>query len=44
MCFTLEPGIFLPGVVGIRLEDNVLITETGADVLTHVPYEEDLVR
>lgn len=44
MCFTLEPGIFVPGVVGIRLEDNVLITETGADVLTRVPYEEDLAR
>ena len=44
MCFTLEPGIFVPGVVGIRLEDNVLITETGADVLTRVPYEEDLLR
>jgi Xaa-Pro dipeptidase len=44
MCFTLEPGIFLPGVAGIRLEDNVLITESGADVLTRVPYEEDLAR
>jgi len=44
MCFTLEPGIFVPGVVGIRLEDNVLITESGADVLTRVPYEEDLTR
>jgi len=44
MCFTLEPGIFVPGVAGIRLEDNVLITESGADVLTRVPYEEDLAR
>ncbi|MDE1852601.1 MAG: aminopeptidase P family protein [Thaumarchaeota archaeon] len=44
MVFTLEPGIFVPGVVGIRLEDNVLITDTGAEVLTSVPYEEDLVR
>ena len=44
MVFTLEPGIFVPGVVGIRLEDNVLITESGADVLTRVPYEEQLLR
>lgn len=44
MCFTLEPGIFVPGLVGIRLEDNVLITDTGADVLTQVPYEEDFAR
>lgn len=44
MCFTLEPGIFVPGLVGIRLEDNVLITETGAEILTRVPYEEELIR
>jgi Xaa-Pro aminopeptidase len=43
MCFTLEPGIFLPDVTGIRLEDNVLITESGADVLTRVPYAEELL-
>ncbi len=43
MCFTLEPGIFVPGVVGIRLEDNVLITESGADVLTRVPYQDELI-
>jgi len=31
---TIEPGIYLPGRFGIRLEDDVLITETGAEVLT----------
>jgi Xaa-Pro aminopeptidase len=31
---TIEPGIYLPGHFGIRIEDDVLITKTGAEVLT----------
>ena len=31
---TIEPGIYLPGRFGIRLEDDVLVTKTGAEVLT----------
>lgn len=31
---TIEPGIYLPGRFGIRLEDDVLITKTGAEILT----------
>jgi Xaa-Pro dipeptidase len=37
MVFTVEPGIYIPGVVGIRIEDDLLITEHGAEVLTHFP-------
>lgn len=36
---TLEPGCYLPGLGGCRLEDLVLVTEDGADLLTDFPYD-----
>jgi Xaa-Pro aminopeptidase len=34
---TLEPGVFLPGQFGLRVERNYLITPAGFEILTHHP-------
>jgi Xaa-Pro aminopeptidase len=39
MVFTLEPGVYFPGEIGIRIEDDVLLTESGAVHLTESPRE-----
>jgi Xaa-Pro aminopeptidase len=44
MVFTIEPGAYLPGWGGVRIEDDVLVTDTGCDVLTAVTRDIDALR
>ncbi|MSE21632.1 M24 family metallopeptidase, partial [Lactobacillus parabuchneri] len=39
MCFSIEPGIYIPNVAGVRIEDCVHITENGSEPFTHTTKE-----
>ncbi|MDI6562864.1 M24 family metallopeptidase, partial [Bacillus altitudinis] len=42
--YTIEPGIYLPGVGGVRIEDDVLITKDGPVTLTIYPKELTIIK
>ena len=39
MTFSIEPGIYLPGRTGVRIEDLALVTEDGVEILNHYSHE-----
>lgn len=39
MVLTVEPGIYIPNLGGVRIEDDILITEDGVEVITKSPKE-----
>lgn len=43
MVMTVEPGVYLEGWGGLRLEEDVLVTEEGCEILTHLPNEMEVL-
>lgn len=44
MIFSIEPGIYLVGETGVRLEDLVLVTENGCEVLNHYSMDLEIIE
>jgi Xaa-Pro aminopeptidase len=34
MVLTVEPGVYMPGKLGVRIEDDILVTKTGCKILS----------
>ncbi|MDO4475221.1 MAG: Xaa-Pro peptidase family protein [Lachnospiraceae bacterium] len=43
MVFSIEPGAYLPGQVGVRIEDLVAVTKDGVEILNHYPKELQII-
>ncbi|MGB7594653.1 MAG: aminopeptidase P family protein [Erysipelotrichaceae bacterium] len=44
MCFSIEPGIYIEGSGGVRIEDLVLVTNDGCEVLNHFSKESEVIE
>lgn len=42
--FSIEPGIYVPGKIGVRIEDLVLVTENGHEILNEFPKEISIIE
>jgi Xaa-Pro dipeptidase len=43
MCFSIEPGIYIEGSGGVRIEDLVLVTRDGCEVLNHFSKDTEVI-
>ncbi|OAN76974.1 hypothetical protein A8B82_14110 [Sulfitobacter sp. EhC04] len=43
MVITIEPGLYRPGMLGVRIEDDVLVTDNGARSLTRLPRDPQVI-
>lgn len=43
MVYTIEPGIYIQGLGGVRIEDDVIITKDGYETLTKYPKELQII-
>lgn len=43
MCYTIEPGIYVPKTAGVRIEDMIFMTENGPEILTKFPKELQII-
>jgi Xaa-Pro aminopeptidase len=44
MVFTIEPGIYVPGLGGVRIEDMIVVKSGGPEVLTALPKDIEIIR
>ena len=44
MIFSIEPGIYLVGATGVRIEDLVMVTEDGVELLNHYSHDLDIIN
>ncbi|MFP5184333.1 Xaa-Pro dipeptidase [Bacillus paranthracis] len=42
MAVTVEPGIYIPGIGGVRIEDDIIVTSEGNEVITKSPKEQEI--
>ncbi len=43
MCFSIEPGIYIPNYAGVRIEDCVYVTDNGVKPFTHTSKELQII-